>query len=418
MKPVSEPNTISVFNKKVAINNMEKNAAALFMVVLAMLCSGCGGGDGSSAIAGGPTPPPTAATKPATDYTKFQVAYPANLGSSFWESPIVRDESVLPITGKTNYVLLRDIVGPVTVRNRQTGQTYTQGTDFTVNGGELVIPDGSQIPKVAADWTSTAIPGWPYTAERADGSSIRISHDYQLHQVSVTYQAAAYGGKIALSPGMPKLIEKLKSGEKVAITYVGDSITYGSDTTWEMNVEPRQHGYAEIVASHLATIYPNQVYFRNSAVAGTQSISGANNAAYLVGDTPSDLVVIAYGMNDSAASVTGLNFEKNLRNIIAAARTENQNCEILIVLSWPSNPENYPQNWDGFTWYEAAAKNIQSTEPGIYIADVTSPSRDFILQRKSFYDITSNGINHPSDWMHQFYAQVVLGTIQGTLVPN
>ena len=389
----------------------------LLAVALSAVLAACGGGE-SETSAQSTTPPMSPGAPKATayiDYNKFQQAQPAHLGGWFWLDQTVRDESVLPVVGKTDYTLMRDVVRIISVRNRQTGQTYTPGTDYSVSAnGHMVIPAGSQIPTFPANWTSTPPAGYQYIAYRSDGSPIRISHDYQLHQIAVTYEGGVYGGSFqTLTPSAGNTTSKLSSGQSVAITYIGDSITYGSDTTWEMNVNPRQKGYADLVADHLAALYPGHVYMRNKAVAGTTSYDGAQNAASYVGDTASDMVVIAYGMNDAGAGVTSSQFESNLRTIISAARTANPSCDIVLVLSWPSNPEVNPQNWTPFAWYYTAVTNIASNTAGVVIANVTSPTWDYILSRKSFYDITANGINHPSDWMQTIYAQIVLKSIFG-----
>ena len=395
---------------------MARGITASFLGIVLMTCAGCGGGEGGSTDIKTTTTPP-APTKTAAavsfDYTKFQAAEPINIGGWFWSDQIVRDESVLPIAGKTDYTLLRDVVMVVSVRNRQTEQTYTPGTDYLVSNGHLIIPVGSQIPVVPAKWTSTPPDGVTNSPVRADGSPIRVSDDYQYHQIAVTYEGKAYTGTFLGSAGAQKMLAKLNSGQKVAITYIGDSITYGSTSTWELNANPHQHGYAEMVASHLQALYPNQVYFRNKALAGSTAGWGAYVAPSYLGDTPSDLVVIAFGMNDSGLRTSQEGFVTSLRMMIAAARSANPDAEILLVSSWPSNPELSPQNWDCFVWYYSAISQVANDTPGVLVTNMTSLTWDYILKRKTMYDISSNGMNHPSDWMATIYAQMVLKSILG-----
>jgi hypothetical protein len=45
---------------------------------------------------------------------------------------------------------------------------------------------------------------------------------------------------------------------------------------------------------------------------------------------------------------------------------------------------------------------------GAALADVTSMWTD-LLARKGVHDLTGNGINHPNDFGHRVYAQVILG---------
>ena len=36
---------------------------------------------------------------------------------------------------------------------------------------------------------------------------------------------------------------------------------------------------------------------------------------------------------------------------------------------------------------------------------------DALLKRKSFYDLTGNGVNHPNDFGHMVYAQTLLALL-------
>ena len=47
---------------------------------------------------------------------------------------------------------------------------------------------------------------------------------------------------------------------------------------------------------------------------------------------------------------------------------------------------------------------------GVALADVTSLWTD-LLNRKRYYDVTGNGVNHTNDFGHRLYAQVILGLL-------
>jgi hypothetical protein len=49
---------------------------------------------------------------------------------------------------------------------------------------------------------------------------------------------------------------------------------------------------------------------------------------------------------------------------------------------------------------------LRITEPGVAIANVTSVWEG-LLKRKKHFDITGNGVNHPNDFGHRLYAQVL-----------
>jgi acyl-CoA thioesterase I len=46
----------------------------------------------------------------------------------------------------------------------------------------------------------------------------------------------------------------------------------------------------------------------------------------------------------------------------------------------------------------------------VVLADVTTLWTQ-LLARKSYYDVTGNGLNHPNDFGHRLYAQVILAQL-------
>jgi lysophospholipase L1-like esterase len=149
-------------------------------------------------------------------------------------------------------------------------------------------------------------------------------------------------------------------------------------------------------------------------VGGYTSGSVLSNASANLADVASDLVIVAVGMNDMAGSITGAQFQSNLQQIIAAARWCNSATEVLLVSSWPSNPDWTLTNNQAFVDYNAAMYQLAGSTQGVSVADVTSAVwNSEMLNTKSFYDVTGNGVNHPNDWMYTLYAQTVLKSILG-----
>lgn len=331
----------------------------------------------------------------------------------FWNSSKVYDEAVLPIQGKLAYGLWRPVFEIQTVRNRQTGQVYTPGVDYQLQSGKLVIPAGSAIPQVASNYLQTVPPNVPsywYPIDK-QGNPLRIASDYQQNQIAVTYSSPIYSIPAPLVTNPPAaFLSKLKAGQFVTITYVGDSITLGNDSTASLGIAPNQPGYAGLVSAYLSAKYPGQIFTRNKAVGGTSSADGAANAAPLVGDTPSDLVVIGFGMNDAVANVSGTTFSNNITTIINAARAANPNVEIVLVSSWPGNDNWYPMNSQLLVDYNSVMYSMTRNMSGVTTVNVTSVVWNG-MQNKAFADITANGVNHPNDFMAVVYAQTVLKTL-------
>jgi len=118
-------------------------------------------------------------------------------------------------------------------------------------------------------------------------------------------------------------------------------------------------------------------------------------------------------MNDMTANVTGAQFAANQQQIIAAARWCNPNTEVVLVSSWPSNSDWALTNNQAFVDYDAANYQVAGTTSGVSVADMTSVVWAGMSNAKSFYDITANGANHPSDFVYVVYAQTLLKTILG-----
>jgi len=405
-------------------------AAAVAMTVGCTLsaCGGGGGGGTTTAATVAPTPASTSAaqTTPVYDFSKFTVCQTSacstdlvtqfHVDNWFWTASTTYDESVMPITGKTNYGLWMPAVKVETVRNRQTGQIYKSGTDYQFADGQLIIPATSTIPTTPLSWIQTADPTNPpdWSPVTKEGVPLRISNDYQQNQIAVTYTNTAYQPAPPLVSSYPaNFIAKLKAGQQVAITIVGDSITAGDNSTGLMGEAPNQPGYIALAIAYLSQLYPGQVYVRNEAVGGYDSASIIATAPSTLADTPSDLVIVGDGMNDMTANVTGAQFAANQQQIIAAARWCNPNTEVVLVSSWPSNSDWALTNNQAFVDYDAANYQVAGTTSGVSVADMTSVVWAGMSNAKSFYDITANGANHPSDFVYVVYAQTLLKTILG-----
>lgn len=391
---------------------------------LCALLAGCGGGGGG----GSPTPASSAPVNRSTpyyDFTKFTVCATSACAGDlvnqfhvedwFWTTQTVYDEPFLPVAGTTAYKMWRPVVEIQTVRSITTGTVYVPGRDYQLANGQLTIPAGSTIPTVPATFTSTPLPNTPAVYDPVDksGNPLRVSDDYQQNQIAVTYTTTAYEAAPPLVSSVPyNTMAKLKAGQRVAITVVGDSLGVGADSTRYLGLQPSQPGFIDLVIADLSMRFPGQVYVRNQSVVGETSGVAAANASSIA-DVASDLVIVEEGMNDQATGVAGAQFQQNLQTIIGGARWVNPNCDVLLVSSWPSNPNWALTNNSLFVAYNAAMYQLAGTMNGVSVADMTSVAWSGLFNQKSFFDLTGNGVNHPNDFMYVVYAQTVLKTILG-----
>ena len=297
------------------------------------------------------------------------------------------------------------------------GVEYRNGIDFShMPGSDLIYRlENSAIPVLDED----AI--YPdketarrYPAENAnavgggpDGKYLLFSGTdfFARHQVEIDYQTSGQIFPVfpELKPGqLPRCCALLKNSGKLSVTLIGDSISEGYNATKYLNVPPYNPTYIEQFAEELSTRTGAAVSVKNSAVNGT----GAEHAFTITErwlNDPCDLLVIAYGMNDYAR-LTPEKFQTAIRRIIAEKRAIHPETEFLLVASMTGNPLwcHTPEGIE-IPFVEKLKELVSET---VAIADVRSLWCK-LLERKGFYDLTGNGVNHPNDYGHRVYASVL-----------
>jgi peptidoglycan/xylan/chitin deacetylase (PgdA/CDA1 family) len=113
-----------------------------------------------------------------------------------------------------------------------------------------------------------------------------------------------------------------------------------------------------------------------------------------------DLVTIAFGMNHTEP---GVNFEITMRKLMVAVQAAVPNADIILVslMTQALQQGKVPEK---FFAYRDALKNLVTTN--VALADVTTPFTE-LLKRKEFSDLSGNNYNHPNDFTHRLYAQVI-----------
>jgi hypothetical protein len=150
-------------------------------------------------------------------------------------------------------------------------------------------------------------------------------------------------------------------------------------------------------------IVHSEVNLKNHAVGGWTSLQGLGDAEALAAERP-DLVLIAYGMNDNL-QLEASSFRANIAGILAKVRAGNPAAEFILVAGMCGNTDWAPIRPEAFARFRDTLLTLQA--PGVVCADVTSVWLE-VMRRKIFLDVTGNGVNHPNDFAHRLYAQVIL----------
>jgi lysophospholipase L1-like esterase len=252
-------------------------------------------------------------------------------------------------------------------------------------------------------------------AQRGSDRGLFWSEGHLFHdlQVEVTYthsgkQWQEWGGCIPkhAEENLPKTLSKLRERQALKMVLLGDSISEGYNASGYVDAPPHQPPYGELVAASLRETYGSEVAFKNLAVAGRETLWGIEQVASLLAEKP-DLALIAFGMND-AGGKTPEEYTENIRQIVEPLRAHG--AEVILIATMTGNPEwtAFPDP-SRFLEYRDALAGL--TGEGVALADVTSVWTE-IVRRKKYLDLSGNGLNHPNDFGHRLYAQVILALLR------
>lgn len=374
--------------------------------------------EGNAAAAGAPS----AASGPrvrATDVAKEDLVYPleaAHLFAPLWKSRVIFGESVLLLKTAGEDVatgaLLAEPARVLRVRSSDGETEYKAGEDYTVDAKRrrLVLTRGSRIPFIEErelykkKGETRAI-----AAKLGDPASYLLYAErwFPTKQVEVDYEPnGAWSGRAPAFAGetLPKTIEKLRKREPVTIVVAGDSITAGANAS--KGIPPYQPAYPALLHRGLKQAYGGSVALANLGKGGATAQDGVAAIESIAALRP-DLVLVAYGMNDTAGG-DPVGYQKRIRAIIDGVRAASPDTEFILVSSSLANPE---WSWSPAAQFGPYRDALQAlTGPGVALADVTA-LWDELLKTKRYLDLTGNGINHPNDFGHRLQAQLLLALL-------
>lgn len=288
---------------------------------------------------------------------------------------------------------------------------YRVGRDFTweKDSRTITLTRHSRIPfKTRAELYPAAHS--PNSIDRARGqpgdgmlfSEGHFFHDLQVvasYDTSERWSGFTPQSKVAL---LPRITAKTKGGESIRLIVLGDSISAGYNASAKTDVKPYSPAYPARVVDGLKKMGAGRVELINLSISGMTSAWGVTQISQVISAFP-DLAIIAFGMND-ADGVTPPELGDNTRQMIEAIRKDRPNCEFILVAGMIDNPD-WVANQQSFLDFRDELLKLEGN--GVAVADVTSLWLD-LMRRKSFYDLTGNGVNHPNDLGHRIYAEVIL----------
>jgi acyl-CoA thioesterase I len=294
--------------------------------------------------------------------------------------------------------------------------SYESGRDFTWKPGsrDITLPEGSRIPfKTTAELHPPPQSPNSYKGFR-DGKSWmlfgegRYFHDLQC----VAAYASAEDAKLPCPAPAPEaqlagIRAKLKSAAPVKLVTLGDSISTGANASGASGAPPGLPGYPDLVARGMESAFAVKVTAKNLSVGGMDSAWGLKQTAAVIAEKP-DLLILAFGMNDASGRRTPADFAGIIRQTTAAVRSAVPACDVIVVSPMTANSEWIHAAPELYPAYATALRDL--ADPGCALADVTT-LWSAVAARKPYLCLSGNGLNHPNDFGHQLYADVILATL-------
>jgi lysophospholipase L1-like esterase len=299
----------------------------------------------------------------------------------------------------------------LSVRNSAGDITYEEGRDYRwkPESRQITLPKNSRIVSRTAAELRRPADSQKYKLTHRDGDGeifFGSKLEYHNMQTCITYTHAPEDWKSRIptfdEQSLPRTIQKLRNHKPVSIVLIGDSISAGCNASGWAGEAPFQPSFPGLLQQHLAAQYQTKVRVTNPSVSGKDT-RWVLSAIDKVVETQPDLVIVAFGMNDVAGRSTK-EYQTNTKAIIAKIRETLPDAEFILVASMLGNRNWTRLNHELFPHYRDALAELR--EPGIALADMTSLWTEF-LKRKQDWDLTGNGVNHPNDFGHRIYAQVL-----------
>ncbi len=334
----------------------------------------------------------------------------------FWLSHTMDGESVLFIkdnaADRPHAALLFQPTKILSVGSSSGQMSYVEGRDYVWKPGtsEITLPAGSRIPFQTPQGLRRPPKSQPFVLPHRDGNGeifFGAGHEYHDMQTLVTYEhdGDAWSGPVPTFAGrhLPHTLERLEHGRPLTIALYGDSISTGCNASGWANVAPFQPPYQDLLVMNLQSAYGGKISLKNEAVSGTGTDWGVANIGKVVAHQP-DLVILAFGMNDNAGGLPTARYRANLKAMMNAVRQNRPAAEFILVATMLGNKNWTALHQELFPQYRDALAGLCGQ--GVALADMTSMWAELFKHKKD-WDMTGNGVNHPNDFGHRIYAQVL-----------
>ena len=353
--------------------------------------------------------------KESMDYSKYNLdAYMTPI----WQGDTVYNETLMFVPdAKTKKIeaapLLYKPTKILSVRSFDLKTEYVEGFDFVVTpDGCIELTEDSRIPQWKYNDFYRVVPDvYALNSKSAPGRYLKYGDANMANmQVCVTYtHTEKWAGPVPAYQGstLSRSVKLLSEKKPITIVFNGDSLMEGCDASGgKFNIDPHMPIWPIMATEELRKVYGGTVNYINTAVGGTTSEWGLNEVENNIIKHNPDLVVLGFGTNDGTGNMDPNQYKSNIEQIIAKTRAKNPNCEFILVSSLVPNPD--ADGWAKAVHHQYPAKleEIAASNSGVAVVKMYD-MQQYVLTKKRYWDMTSNNVNHCTDFFIRFTAQSV-----------
>lgn len=334
----------------------------------------------------------------------------------FWEGDVIYNESVMFVGEDDRAPLLYEPTEVISVRSMGLDVEYVRGKDYEVENGEIVLLPGTSVPHFKREDY--------YLSEKKEGQCFGCTREgvpyifftekgvFSRTQVYVTYRHVPGWNRFVpqTCEKLDRIRTKLTKGEPAKILVFGDSISTGCNSSGWMKVPPFTDPWFDMAVKTISARLGNdRITLVNTAVGGTDTNWAIGELQTRAIDVDPDLMILGFGMNDGNKPVD--EFCGKLQTILDRFTVACPDADVAMIATMLPNKEvagffGHQIEYEP-TMYDLAAKYAH-----VGVVPMTSFHKA-LLERKRYYDMTGNNVNHPNDFMTRAYAQTVVKCLIG-----
>lgn len=330
---------------------------------------------------------------------------------TFWDTNVIYNEPVTLVENEDGTISSNLLYTPsriIRVQNYTLEAEYDP-TCYEIRGNTFILKNKSKMPYLTRDnVTLKELPIGVDTLGAGD-RAILFTETTQLLQyqtmVSYTTGEPFIGSKpVKKGEELPLLQKKIKNKQFLNMVVYGDSVYVGASSSAFHNIPPYVDTLPNGFKNQLIRKYGMEVEMTNMSEGGRGIVWALDNVETRVNTYNPDLVIVAFGVNDSLSQAV---YKAKMENLVKKIKDHDSDTEIILISpEVPTGPSYVHQ-----IQYLPVLEEIASDNSGVSCLDFTTYSGD-LLERKSSFELYSNNTNHPDDFLVRGFTSLFLNHLE------